>query len=67
MLKQLGCRAATWKRGSYFCSRRDFAQKAKSRGGTLTSNSCVYRVFSHDVMAAIFVPQNNETAAMFVS
>ena len=26
-----------------------------------------YCVFSHDVMAAIFVPQNNETAAMFVS
>ena len=24
-------------------------------------------VFSHDVMAAIFVSQNNETAAMFVS
>ena len=26
-----------------------------------------YCVFSRDVMAAIFVPQNNETAAMFVS
>ena len=26
-----------------------------------------YCVFWHDVMAAIFVPQNNETAAMFVS
>ena len=26
-----------------------------------------YCVFSHDVMAAIFVSQNNETAAMFVS
>ena len=27
----------------------------------------IYCVFSHDVMAAIFVSQNNETAAMFVS
>ena len=27
----------------------------------------MYCVFSHDVMAAIFVSQNNETAAMFVS
>ena len=26
-----------------------------------------YCVFSHDVMAAIFVFQNNETVAMFVS
>ena len=26
-----------------------------------------YRVFSHDVMAAILVPQNNETEAMLVS
>ena len=26
-----------------------------------------YCVFSHDVMAAIFVSQNNETAAMLVS
>ena len=26
-----------------------------------------YRVFSHDVTAAILVPQNNETAAMFMS
>ena len=26
-----------------------------------------YCVFSHDVMAAILVSQNNETAAMFVS
>ena len=28
---------------------------------------CVRILFSHDVMAAIFVSQNNETAAMFVS
>ena len=27
----------------------------------------LYWVFSHDVMAAIFVSQNNEAAAMFVS
>ena len=27
----------------------------------------VYRVFSHDVTAAILVSQNNETAAMLVS
>ena len=26
-----------------------------------------YRVFSHDVMAAILVSQNNETAAILVS
>ena len=26
-----------------------------------------YRVFSHDIMAAILVSQNNETAAMLVS
>ena len=36
------------------------------------SSSCsslkeIKGVFSHDVMAAIFVSQNNETAAMFVS
>ena len=31
------------------------------------SLSFTYCVFSHEVMAAIFVPQNNETAAMFVS
>ena len=28
---------------------------------------CMYRVFSHDVTAAILVSQNNETAAMLVS
>ena len=28
---------------------------------------CTYRVFSHDVTAAILVSQNNETAAMLVS
>ena len=28
---------------------------------------CPYRVFSHDVTAAILVSQNNETAAMLVS
>ena len=27
----------------------------------------IYRVFSHDVTAAILVSQNNETAAMLVS
>ena len=26
-----------------------------------------YCAFSHDVMAAVFVSQNNDTAAMFVS
>ena len=30
-------------------------------------NLARYRVFSHDVTAAILVSQNNETAAMFVS
>ena len=29
--------------------------------------SAIYRVFSHDVTAAILVSQNNETAAMLVS
>ena len=28
---------------------------------------CLYRVFSHDVTAAILVSQNNETAAILVS
>ena len=32
-------------------------------GKSASDNYCV---FSHDVMAAIFVSQNNETAAMFV-
>ena len=32
-----------------------------------TQGKGTYCVFSHDVMAAIFVSQNNETAAMFVS
>ena len=31
------------------------------------SNLPFYRVFSHDVLAAILVSQNNETAAMLVS
>ena len=31
-----------------------------------SDNPYRYCVFSHDVMAAIFVSQNNETAAMFV-
>ena len=36
--------------------------------GIVTGDSLVsYCVFSHDVMAAIFVSQNNETVAMFVS
>ena len=33
----------------------------------VTSNVVTYRVFSHDVTAAILVSQNNETAAMLVS
>ena len=31
------------------------------------AKSMYYRVFSHDVTAAILVSQNNETAAMLVS
>ena len=31
------------------------------------TNKLDHWVFSHDVMAAIFVSQNNEAAAMFVS
>ena len=31
------------------------------------ANPQLYRVFSHDVTAAILVSQNNETAAMLVS
>ena len=31
------------------------------------SDLIIYRVFSHDVTAAILVSQNNETAAMLVS
>ena len=33
----------------------------------LVFSSVRYRVFSHDVTAAILVSQNNETAAMLVS
>ena len=33
----------------------------------LTFSCTLYRVFSHDVTAAILVSQNNETAAMLVS
>ena len=35
-------------------------------GKSASDNPERYCVFSHDVMAAIFVSQNNETAAMFV-
>ena len=34
---------------------------------TLPNKRLQYRVFSHDVTAAILVSQNNETAAMLVS
>ena len=34
---------------------------------TVYKGSSLYRVFSHDVTAAILVSQNNETAAMLVS
>ena len=36
-------------------------------GNVITKISRIYRVFSHDVTAAILVSQNNETAAMLVS
>ena len=35
--------------------------------GEVRSHWLLYKVFSHDVMAAILVFQNNETAAMLVS
>ena len=35
--------------------------------GILNIYTCTYCVFSHDVMAALFVSQNNETGVMFVS
>ena len=34
---------------------------------TVSLKNYTYRVFSHDVSAAILVSQNNETAAMLVS
>ena len=45
---------------SYSATKNTIDQQHKERG------SCS-RVFSHDVTAAILVPQNNETAAMLVS
>ena len=47
-----------------------FALPALSSSPTawlLMPNETRYRVFSHDVTAAMFVSQNNETAAMLVS
>ena len=41
--------------------------KTSPKGETLKTLLCVYRVFSHDVTAAILVSQNNETAAMLVT
>ena len=34
---------------------------------TISTATAAYRVFSHDVMAAVLVSQNNETAAGLVS
>ena len=40
---------------------------AKRSGSDRECKILSYRVFSHDVTAAILVSQNNETAAMLVS
>ena len=40
---------------------------SKKKKKSLPNYSWGYRVFSHDVTAAILVSQNNETAAMLVS
>ena len=44
-----------------------FLVGAKATGYRVKIPKDVYRVFSHDVTAAILVSQNNETAAMLVS
>ena len=54
----------TWNLAFSRCTRAVTAKKCTKK---CTCKIVVLCVFSHDVMAAIFVPQNNETAAMFVS
>ena len=51
-------------------TRSSFTSDIKTRKGKIqNTRECVklYRVFSHDVTAAILVSQNNETAAILVS
>ena len=43
------------------------AKRVSKYDCTINVTKSTYCVFSHDVMATIFVSQNNETGAMFVS
>ena len=54
---------------SFFRGSAKFSEqvKVKERRTALSQFKSTYRVFSHDVTAAILVSQNNETAAMLVS
>ena len=55
---------------SFVCNlapRALFPSFEKRPGDEVTLFALPYRVFSHDVTAAILVSQNNETAAMLVS
>ena len=45
----------------------DFLWRENEEAMFASFHSLAYRVFSHDVTAAILVSQNNETAAMLVS
>ena len=57
----------------HFFKKREYIFVSSREGDGVTDEShstktnLIYEVFSHDVTAAILVPQNNETAAMFVS
>ena len=52
-----------------FALKRSKFQKyrKKKKDRFVSYELCYYRVFSHDITAAIFESQNNETAAMFLS
>ena len=56
----------------HFFKKREYTFGSSREGDGVTElhstkTNAIYQVFSHDVMAAILVSQNNETAAMFVS
>ena len=62
-MMSLGAGALEVSGGSNAISREEVSMETKAG----TTARAAYRVFSHDVTAAILVSQNNETAAMLVS
>ena len=50
-----------------FVYHKFFSDCCGEKRGDASSLFCYNRVFSHDVLAAILVSQNNDTAAMLVS